>query len=135
MNYSELLLDPRWQKLRLDILYRDNWACLRCRRTDITLHVHHKKYIYGKLPWEYPPSNFETLCVRCHKGQHDSKPILNVIGELIKPPLAVELMNDEISDLELKLRENISDAETEDILKKVMLLIQKRNQLKRQSIL
>jgi len=27
MTYKEKLLDPRWQKKRLEVLERDGWAC------------------------------------------------------------------------------------------------------------
>ena len=34
------------------------------------LEVHHKAYIYGYLPWEYPDSWLETLCELCHHKKH-----------------------------------------------------------------
>lgn len=68
-NYKELLLDPRWQKKRLDILNRDEWRCKACGETKKTLHVHHFKYQSGKLPWEYPDTNFITLCCDCHEEE------------------------------------------------------------------
>lgn len=40
-SYSEKLLDPRWQKKRLEILARDNWTCQRCGAVNCELHVHH----------------------------------------------------------------------------------------------
>lgn len=66
MSYSELLKDPRWQKKRLEIFQRDNWTCFECGDAEKTLHCHHKRYISGKLPWDYPSENFLTLCEKCH---------------------------------------------------------------------
>lgn len=68
-NYSELLRNPRWQKKRLQILERDNWSCLICGDKDKTLHVHHKFYIKGRSPWEYPDYYLSTLCHECHEEE------------------------------------------------------------------
>lgn len=65
--YVELLKDPRWQKMRLHILERDEWKCQRCSRADMTLHVHHKRYQWGKKPWEYDEASLLTLCEKCHE--------------------------------------------------------------------
>ena len=69
-NYSELLKDPRWQKKRLEIMQRDNFACALCLDTKSTLHVHHKKYIKGNMPWAYEDKYLITLCDKCHQKQH-----------------------------------------------------------------
>ena len=66
MKYSEKLKDPRWQKLRLEILKRDNWMCQSCGEKDLVLHVHHRYYTKGKEPWEYPSKALLTLCGECH---------------------------------------------------------------------
>lgn len=34
------------------------------------LHVHHKKYILGRLPWEYNDNDLTTLCNWCHWAFH-----------------------------------------------------------------
>ena len=64
--YAQQLKDPRWQRKRLEILNRDEWACVNCGSKDKTLHVNHKRYERGKSPWEYPDSLLETLCEDCH---------------------------------------------------------------------
>lgn len=66
-NYSELLLDPQWQKKRLEILELDNWRCRHCESKKKTLHVHHLYYIKGRKPWEYDNSAFITYCHECHE--------------------------------------------------------------------
>lgn len=65
--YAKKLLDPRWQKKRLEILQRDNFTCKYCAATDKTLHVHHKHYIYGQDPWDYREDWLITLCAECHE--------------------------------------------------------------------
>lgn len=63
-TYSEKLKDPRWQKLRLKVLERDNFSCVVCGSADKMLHVHHSKY--SKEPWSAPLENLHTLCEECH---------------------------------------------------------------------
>lgn len=69
MTYQEQLKDPRWQKKRLEILDRDNFACQKCGDTKSTLHVHH--YYYDKYMnlWEYEDEFLVTLCEECHTEQ------------------------------------------------------------------
>jgi len=64
MTYSEKLLDPRWQKKRLEILQRDNFTCSCCGDTKETLHVHHVKY--NGEPWDIDSSLLITFCATCH---------------------------------------------------------------------
>lgn len=66
MTYSEKLQDPRWQKLRLEVFNRDGFNCTHCGDGESPLHVHHLGYTFGKEPWDYPISNFTTLCKPCH---------------------------------------------------------------------
>lgn len=69
-SYSEKLTDPRWQKIRLKIFERDNWTCVSCDRKDVTLHVHHIKYLPNLEPWEYDNSMLVTYCEYCHNTEH-----------------------------------------------------------------
>lgn len=72
-KYSELLKDPRWQKLRLKILERDNWECRSCGETEKTLHVHHNYYEKGRSPWEYHIDSLIALCVDCHEKESNRR--------------------------------------------------------------
>lgn len=67
-TYQEKLLDPRWQKIRLEIFERDGWKCRICRSESETLHVHHTYYEPGKEPWDYH-SSLVTLCSSCHEAE------------------------------------------------------------------
>lgn len=69
-KYAEKLRDPRWQRMRLKVMERDGFACQGCGDTRTTLNVHHKQYVRGCDPWEYPTSALETLCENCHKAHH-----------------------------------------------------------------
>ena len=68
-EYFELYKDPRWQKLRLEILERDEWTCKNCNNKKGTLHVHHKYYEKNKKPWEYNNKSLVTLCNDCHESE------------------------------------------------------------------
>jgi len=76
MNYKELyqakLKDPRWNLKRLEVLEACDFTCTRCRRSGVPLEVHHIAYKPRTEPWEYPTSNFEALCPRCHSDHHDA---------------------------------------------------------------
>lgn len=67
-SYSEKLKDPRWQKKRLEIMQRDEFACKNCGDTETTLYVHHQ--IYKSNPWDSPDEDLVTLCESCHEEEH-----------------------------------------------------------------
>jgi hypothetical protein len=70
MTYSQRLRDPRWQKKRLEIFERDDWACKFCGTKEKNLQVHH--VVYGKLdPWDYPNYLYQTLCEDCHSVRQE----------------------------------------------------------------
>ena len=70
-KYSEKFKDPRWQKRRLEILNRDEWACQKCFDDEETLHIHHIWYEKGKDPWDYPDECLITLCKTCHEEEFE----------------------------------------------------------------
>jgi hypothetical protein len=72
--YQQKLLDPRWQKKRLEILSRDEWACQKCFDSESTLHVHHRYYEKDKDPWEYDAQALVTLCANCHEEETNQRP-------------------------------------------------------------
>lgn len=71
-SYSEKLRDPRWQRRRLEIMQRDDFACCECHATHKTLNVHHRFYLRGLSPWEYKPEWLQTLCEDCHDAREAS---------------------------------------------------------------
>lgn len=66
MSYRDDLRDPRWQRRRLEILQRDEFSCRFCGDDRNELHVHHKRYVAGRKPWEYSDDDLMTLCAECH---------------------------------------------------------------------
>jgi hypothetical protein len=79
MTYKEKLLDPRWQKKRLEVLSRDNFTCQLCVENHNSLYVHHKTYVWGKDPWDYDIINLVTLCYDCHKLETQSKEDIKIM--------------------------------------------------------
>lgn len=58
--------DPRWQRKRLEVMERAQFACERCKTDAKTLNVHHGYYERGKKPWEYQSETLHCLCEDCH---------------------------------------------------------------------
>ena len=73
-SYFQKLLDPRWQKKRLEVLQDNEFTCESCMDTESTLHVHHKMYAKGRDPWDYELEQYSVLCESCHAEQHSSSP-------------------------------------------------------------
>src|SRR5258708_1813184 len=69
-SYVEQLLDPRWQRKRLEVLSAAAWRCRRCQNSRRTLHVHHRKY-RPVAAWEYPSAELDVLCAPCHVRSTD----------------------------------------------------------------
>jgi len=70
-TYSEKLLDPRWQQMRLRVFERDKWTCRCCGKADKTLNAHHPVYRpYAEGPWDYDVNELVTLCAECHSDEH-----------------------------------------------------------------
>ena len=72
-KYAEKLLDPRWQKRRLEILERDKWTCRIGSETHKSLQVHHAAYLPGVEPWDHPDHLLMTLCCDCHAKETREK--------------------------------------------------------------
>lgn len=72
-EFFEAYKDPRWQRKRLEIMQREDFACERCGSKEETLNVHHAFYRKGKKPWEYESSILHCLCESCHNEAHAEK--------------------------------------------------------------
>jgi 5-methylcytosine-specific restriction endonuclease McrA len=73
--YQEGLEDPRWKRLRINVLIRDKQRCKICGAHE-NLQIHHRQYHRNKLtgewshPWEYHPFFLLTVCSSCHSKGH-----------------------------------------------------------------
>lgn len=75
-SYSEKLLDPRWQKKRLEVLDAAQFQCEICGDGESTLHVHHKQYFKGREVWDYEREQLACLCKDCHETHHENEDML-----------------------------------------------------------
>jgi hypothetical protein len=75
-TYREKLRDPRWQRRRLEILSAAEFSCQACSDSESTLHVHHRRYIKGREPWEYDDQELVALCEDCHAIDHECDEML-----------------------------------------------------------
>lgn len=73
IDYKKQIADERWKAKRKEIIQRDGFTCCACGSLGKTLNVHHLSYEKNKEYWDYPNSNFVTLCADCHKKLHNLK--------------------------------------------------------------
>lgn len=82
-----------WNAFREEVIRLDDERCARCfasRDSGAILHVHHKSYIPGRLPWQYAYDSCESLCRSCHAQEHG----------IIPPKAGWELVGyDDLGDL------------------------------------
>lgn len=126
-KYSELLKNPKWQKVRLEVMNRDNWKCTRCKKTDKTLNVHHTEYHKGKKPWEYDIKFLVTLCENCHGIEHKEIAPENpdFVSQLVGTgKTGVEKsIADQIKALQQTLADqNFKDTTEEEVLRNILFL-------------
>jgi 5-methylcytosine-specific restriction endonuclease McrA len=92
-EYAIKLKSPHWQKKRLEILQRDNFTCRHCDDTEITLHVHHIRYEFGRDPWDYGNENLITLCENCHQHEQEYRnDIRDILDDFSKMGYPAELI-------------------------------------------
>jgi len=100
MTYKEQLDHPKWQMRRLKILKRDKATCQECGCKEKQLHVHHKRYVSGRMAWDYQDWELTSLCKDCQAAKH-SKPK----DEPVKPKeRTAQEIRDIIRDWEGELR-------------------------------
>ena len=78
-TYYEKLKDPRWQKLRLEVMQANDFCCEVCGDNESTLNVHHKEYFKGNDPWDYDIRQLVCICESCHEEQHSSIDVLKFV--------------------------------------------------------
>ena len=82
-EYMELLRDPRWQKMRLELFEEACWQCEWCEGAARNLQVHHGYYDRRrqKKPWEYSRDSLFVLCERCHEAAESLRlDVLEALG-------------------------------------------------------
>lgn len=59
---------PEWKRMRMRVLVRDDFKCVKCNKDTFQLHVHHK--VSRKNGGADSLDNLETLCIKCHRLEH-----------------------------------------------------------------
>lgn len=73
LTYSEQLKHPKWQQRRLEVMEKAGFECSNCGSNEDTLHVHHRRYIKGRMAWEYCNDELACLCESCHSEEHSAR--------------------------------------------------------------
>ena len=63
----------QWKDLRLRAIQHVGAKCEKCTRHQddgAVLQVHHRRYVRGRRPWDYPFEELTVLCRRCHAEEH-----------------------------------------------------------------
>lgn len=84
-NLSKYTISSEKNKLTIELDFDENWLVLPI------LQVHHKKYIKGRMPWDYENEDLITLCKNCHKTIHleNRIPVYDRHGNLIEKKLFI----------------------------------------------
>lgn len=76
LSYSEQLKHPNWQRKRLEVMQGAGFSCENCGDTETMLNVHHRRYVKGRMVWEYELHELQCLCQPCHLQHHDNRELL-----------------------------------------------------------
>jgi hypothetical protein len=63
----------QWYDFKNEVIKIDRGQCTCCGRSKadgVVLQVHHREYLPGRKPWEYPYELCFTLCSGCHAAIH-----------------------------------------------------------------
>jgi 5-methylcytosine-specific restriction enzyme A len=63
-----VIQSPRWKRLRVEILRRDDFACVQCGKRG-RLEIDHIRPVRDAPELAYAPENLQTLCVSCHAAK------------------------------------------------------------------
>jgi hypothetical protein len=69
-EWSAAYRRPEWQKKRLDVMDAAGFKCEACGAADRELNIHHRRYVKGRMPWEYGGRELVCLCDKCHELWH-----------------------------------------------------------------
>lgn len=84
---------------------RDMFTCYHCNSETNTLNVHHRYYIYGNDPWDYPDDALVTLCAGCHGEEENERKLLKeALVKLNRVIQAKEIFAYQVEELAEALR-------------------------------
>lgn len=87
--YDAKRLDPRWQRTKSEVMLAAGFKCQDCGDSAHTLNVHHKEYVSGREPWDYPKENFVCCCEKCHELREQVVRESRKVFQEIDPHIAI----------------------------------------------
>ena len=68
----KLYRQREWKAYCAEQIKLHGGVCAHCLRAapEVVLQVHHRQYVKGRLPWEYPYDECDVLCRGCHAKEH-----------------------------------------------------------------
>lgn len=79
LTYGEQLKHPNWQRKRLEVMEAAEFQCENCGDKESTLNVHHRRYVKGRMVWEYERPDLVCLCYQCHMSEHELREVLDLL--------------------------------------------------------
>lgn len=79
LTYIEQLRHPNWQRKRLEVMQAAGFECQECGAKDVPLNIHHRRYVKGRMAWEYDPPDLACLCEQCHLEEHEHRALLDML--------------------------------------------------------
>ncbi len=79
LSYEQQLTTFQWENKRRWIINRDHSCCRICNEWTTKPDVHHLKYIWGKMAWEYPDELLITTCRECHEEIESLKKLFSMM--------------------------------------------------------
>jgi HNH endonuclease len=97
MRYRDLLNTQDWNNFRRDFMEfrrtsEGDSLCDDCGfETSGQLHVHHKVYHKGLLPWQYEFIDLRLICQDCHELIHETEALWRQFIRKLPPHVCCEL--------------------------------------------
>jgi hypothetical protein len=78
ISWNNQLRDPRWQRVKAEVMQAAGYKCVVCNHADKTLNTHHTYYQKGLMAWEYPRESLLCMCEDCHARTHSLRNSINL---------------------------------------------------------
>jgi hypothetical protein len=106
MTYSQKLRTPEWREFRERVFAHYPRVCFDCANDPEDtekMEVHHRRYFWGREPWEYEMEDVRIVCRACHDEIHKCEDAWRNIIRALPPWVVSEVQRlaDEMQDMEV----------------------------------
>lgn len=70
MKYADQLNTPQWFAFRQEVLDIRGSECEDCHNVEAPFNIHHCRYDFERMAWEYSYEDVRVLCLGCHERLH-----------------------------------------------------------------